>query len=84
MDGTALAKEVRSLYPKTKVLYMTGHSGTFIRPDMLNADVSVIRKPFTPSELGRKIRKMLPRNGSERSREGVGTNENFGAPQSCG
>ena len=60
MDGTALAKEVRSLHPETKVLYMTGHSGTFIRADMLNTDVSLIRKPFTPDELGRKIRKMLP------------------------
>ena len=64
-DGTALAEEVRSLHPETKVLYMTGHSGTFIRADMLNADVSLIRKPFTPGELGRKIRKMLPRNTGE-------------------
>jgi len=84
MDGTVLAKEVRSLHPETKVLYMTGHSGTFIRADMLNADVSLIRKPFTPGELGRKIRKMLPRNAGERSREGVGTNENFGAPRVAG
>jgi two-component system, cell cycle sensor histidine kinase and response regulator CckA len=60
MDGTVLAKEVRSLHPETKVLYMTGHSGAFIRADMLNQDVSLIRKPFTPGELGRKIRKMLP------------------------
>ena len=60
MDGTVLAKEVRSMHPETKVLYMTGHSGAFIRADMLNQDVSLIRKPFTPGELGRKIRKMLP------------------------
>jgi CheY-like chemotaxis protein len=84
MDGTALAKEVRSLHPETKVLYMTGHSGTFIRADMLNADVSLIRKPFTPGELGRKIRKMLPRNAGERSRKRVCTNENFGAPRVAG
>jgi two-component system, cell cycle sensor histidine kinase and response regulator CckA len=60
MDGTVLAKEVLSQHPETKVLYMTGHSGAFIRADMLNKDVSLIRKPFTPDELGRKIRKMLP------------------------
>jgi len=60
MDGTVLAKEVLSQHPETKVLYMTGHSGAFIRADMLNQDVSLIRKPFTPGELGRKIRKMLP------------------------
>jgi two-component system, cell cycle sensor histidine kinase and response regulator CckA len=70
MDGTALAMELRSLHPETKVLYMTGHSGTFIRADMLNQDVSLIRKPFTPGELGRKIRKMLPAKLGESSREG--------------
>src|SRR5262249_14536299 len=57
MDGTALAKEVRSLHPEAKILYMTGYSGEFIRADMLNPDVSLIRKPFTPAELGRKIRR---------------------------
>ena len=65
MDGTSLAKEVRSLHPETKVLYMTGHSGAFIRADMLNQDVSLIRKPFTPGELSRKIRKMLPSKHDE-------------------
>jgi nitrogen-specific signal transduction histidine kinase len=84
MDGTALAKEVRSLHPETKVLYMTGHSGTFIRADMLNTDVSLIRKPFTPGELGRKIRKMLPRNTGEGSREGVCPSENLAASRVAG
>jgi hypothetical protein len=41
---------------------MTGHSGEFVRADMLNSSVSLIRKPFTPIELARKIRKMLPAN----------------------
>jgi CheY-like chemotaxis protein len=59
MDGTALAKEIRSLRPETKILYMTGYSGEFVRADMLNPGVSLIRKPFTPAELARKIRKML-------------------------
>jgi len=67
MDGAALAKEVRSLCPEAKILYMTGYSGEFIRADMLNPGVSLIRKPFTPVDLGRKIRKMLvdtPPDGS--------------------
>jgi signal transduction histidine kinase/CheY-like chemotaxis protein len=71
MDGTSLAKEVRSLHPETKVLYMTGHSGAFIRADMLNQDVSLIRKPFTPGELSRKIRKMLPSKRDEALRPGT-------------
>lgn len=59
MNGAALAKEVRSLWPETKILYMTGHSGEFVRADMLSPGVSLVRKPFTPADLGRKIRKML-------------------------
>jgi signal transduction histidine kinase/CheY-like chemotaxis protein len=69
MDGSTLAKEVRSFSPETKILYMTGYSGAFIRADMLTPGVSLIRKPFTPAELGRKIRKMLSdhREGSRQS-----------------
>jgi len=84
MDGTAVAKEIRSLHPETKVLYMTGHSGTFIRADMLNQDVSLIRKPFTPGELGRKIRKMLPGKLGESSREGACPKENAAAQRESG
>ena len=84
MDGTALANEIRSLHPETKVLYMTGHSGTFIRADMLNQDVSLIRKPFTPGELGRKIRKMLPGKLGESSRAGACPKENAAAQRESG
>jgi two-component system cell cycle sensor histidine kinase/response regulator CckA len=59
MNGPALAKQVRSLRPQTKILYMTGYSGEFIRADMLTPGVSFIQKPFTPADLGRKIRKLL-------------------------
>ena len=69
MDGAALAKEVRSLCPEAKILYMTGYSGEFIRADMLNPGVSLIRKPFTPADLGRKIRKMLVDTPPDGSRE---------------
>jgi two-component system cell cycle sensor histidine kinase/response regulator CckA len=59
MNGTVLAKQVRSLRPRTKILYMTGYSGEFVRADMLTPGVSFIQKPFTPADLGRKIRKLL-------------------------
>src|SRR5947208_1546988 len=65
MNGPALAKQVRALCPQTKILYMTGYSGEFIRADMLIAGVSLIQKPFTPADLGRKISKML----ADKSRE---------------
>src|SRR6516165_3922581 len=81
MDGTSLAKEVRSLHPETKVLYMTGHSGAFIRADMLNQDVSLIRKPFTPGELSRKIRKMLPSKHDEARQVASSTARAIMSPQ---
>ena len=59
MNGPALAKEVRSLRPQTKILYMTGYSGEFIRADMLTPGVSFIQKPFAPADLARKVSKML-------------------------
>jgi two-component system, cell cycle sensor histidine kinase and response regulator CckA len=59
MNGPALAKEVRSLRPQTKILYMTGYSGEFIQADMLTPGVSFIQKPFTSADLERKIGKML-------------------------
>jgi signal transduction histidine kinase/ActR/RegA family two-component response regulator len=59
MNGPALAKEIRSLRPGIKILYMTGYSGEFVRSDMLIPGVSFIQKPFTPADLRRKIRKML-------------------------
>ncbi len=59
MNGPALAKQVCSLRPQTKILYMTGYSGEFLRADMLIPGVSLIQKPFTPADLGRKIRKLL-------------------------
>ena len=67
MNGPALAKQVRALCPQTKILYMTGYSGEFIRADMLIAGVSLIQKPFTPADLGRKISKMLADKSRENS-----------------
>ena len=67
MNGPALAKQVRALCPETKILYMTGYSGEFLRADMLIAAVSLIQKPFTPADLGRKISKMLADKSRENS-----------------
>jgi len=71
MNGPALAREVRSLHPQTKILYMTGYSGEFIRADMLTPGVSLIQKPFTPADLGRKISKMLADSSRQSSQDAV-------------
>ena len=66
ISGPALAKQVRSLRPQTKILYMSGYSGEFL-PDMLTPGVSFIQKPFTLADLARKIRKMLADKPKETS-----------------
>jgi CheY-like chemotaxis protein len=81
MNGQALANEIRSLCPGIKVLYMTGYSGEFIRADMLIPGVSLIQKPFTPADLGRKISKMLAGKPREGSREAASSHETSAAPK---
>jgi two-component system, cell cycle sensor histidine kinase and response regulator CckA len=66
MSGPALAKQVRSLRPQTKVLYMSGYSGEFL-PEMMTPGVSFIQKPFTVADLARKIRKLLADKPKETS-----------------
>ncbi|PYX03287.1 MAG: hypothetical protein DMG86_04150 [Acidobacteria bacterium] len=83
MNGQALAKEVRLLCPGTKILYMTGYSGEFIQADMLIPGVSLIQKPFTPADLGRKISKMLAGKLRERSREAASSHETAPAPKAA-
>jgi CheY-like chemotaxis protein len=69
MNGQALAKRVRLLHPETRVLYMTGYSGEFLRADLLMPGVSLIQKPFAPADLGHKISKMLA--GNRKSSQGA-------------
>jgi signal transduction histidine kinase/ActR/RegA family two-component response regulator len=73
MNGPALAKQVRSLRPEIKVLYMTGYSGEFVRSDMLVPGVSFIQKPFTPADLRRKIRKMLADKPAQAKKAAAGS-----------
>ena len=83
MNGAALAKEVRSLWPETKILYMTGYSGEFIRADMLTPGVSLIRKPFTSAELGRKIGKMLGDKQAQNSPDSASSPKAKSAPKAA-
>jgi len=73
LNGPALAKQVRSLRPEIKILYMTGYSGEFVRSDMLIPGVSFIQKPFTPADLRRKIRKMLADKPAQAKKAAAGS-----------
>jgi DNA-binding response OmpR family regulator len=58
MNGAALAKQVRSLRRKRNTLHHRVQ-WRFYRADMLTQGVSFIQRPFTPTDLGRKLRRLL-------------------------
>jgi PAS domain S-box-containing protein len=60
MGGKMLADRLRSIYPESKVLFMSGYvSGEGIQPDLNRPGTSFIQKPFTPSVLVRVVREMI-------------------------
>jgi two-component system, cell cycle sensor histidine kinase and response regulator CckA len=60
MDGRALAQRVQAAHPETRVLYMSGYSGSAIIHDgALEAGAAFLQKPFTPSALAQKVREVL-------------------------
>jgi signal transduction histidine kinase/CheY-like chemotaxis protein len=61
MRGPELATRVRDLRPGTRVLFMSGYvEGTSLAAPG-EAPPPLLAKPFTPDELGRKVREVLER-----------------------
>ena len=54
IDGIELARRVRTLHPKTKVIYMTGFSPEFVDPG-----TTVLYKPFTFKTLIDEVARVL-------------------------
>ncbi len=60
INGPELAKRLMSLYPKMKVLYMSGYAKNFIsHQGILEKGIEYIQKPFTVNELAKKVREVL-------------------------
>jgi PAS domain S-box-containing protein len=60
MNGFQLAEKVVALRPQIKVLYMSGYSEEAIESHTAGVEaVNVIRKPFTPDFLARRVRQAL-------------------------
>src|SRR6185503_16033797 len=58
--GPSTARRVLALQPSSRVLYMSGHSlETLRRSGLVEGDVDLLRKPFTPDVLLSKIRAVL-------------------------
>jgi CheY-like chemotaxis protein len=60
MSGKELADRVAALYPHTKILFTTAYTeSAIVHQGVLDPGVSLLKKPFTPSALARKVREIL-------------------------
>ena len=60
MNGRDLAKNILSLYPNLKRLFMSGYTADVIaHHGVLDDGVNFIQKPFSLESLGAKIREVL-------------------------
>lgn len=62
MSGRELSERLAVLRPGTRILYMSGYTDdAVVRHGIFTAEVEFIQKPFTPSELTRRVREILDR-----------------------
>lgn len=60
MGGRELAKNLASLHPAIKVLYISGYThDTMLSHGIFDLKTAFLHKPFTPEELIRKVREVL-------------------------
>ena len=60
MKGAEVANRLRSIYPELKVLYVSGYTADMIdQHGVLEAGIQFLQKPFTPLDLGNRVRELL-------------------------
>jgi len=60
MSGHALVKELRSRWPQSRVLYMSGYSSELMENHVLEQhEAGLIQKPFTAKQLAETVREAL-------------------------
>lgn len=60
MSGWQLTAQLSPLRPEMKVLYMSGYAeNAIVKHGMLEREVRLLPKPFTPDALATKVREVL-------------------------
>ncbi len=69
-NGRQLARQVEQLYPQTKVLLMSGYTAEIVaQQDGKELAGAFLEKPFTPEQLGLKVREVLDQSDASRLRK---------------
>ena len=64
MSGGRLAKELESLRPETRVLFVSGYAGqTVVDHKVVDVESNFLQKPFTLKQLAGTVRRILDHNG---------------------
>ena len=64
LNGNDLAKRLQNLFPKLRVLFMSGYTANIIvHRGVIDKDVFMIQKPFSKKELSAKIREVFTKGG---------------------
>ena len=67
VNGQQLAKELASLCPQLKVLFMSGYTdNAIVHQGVLEPGIAFLPKPFTPADLLRKVRQVLDASSPDR------------------
>jgi YesN/AraC family two-component response regulator len=62
VSGKVLAEQLAQTYPDLKTLSMSGYTDNAItRQEVLDAGIAFLQKPFSPTDLARKVRTVLDR-----------------------
>ncbi len=60
LSGRDLARQIQNLKPGIPVLYISGYSDDAVaRHGIVDPGTHFLQKPFTPTQLGKKIREIL-------------------------
>jgi YesN/AraC family two-component response regulator len=60
MGGKALAEQLLAMYPRLKVLFVSGYAtDTIAHRGRLDPGTNFLAKPFTPTTLAHKVREVL-------------------------
>jgi CheY-like chemotaxis protein len=65
MSGPELATRLKALHPEMKILYTSGYTdAAVVRHGLSEETMNFLQKPFTPSQLTRKVRDVLDQSGA--------------------